>query len=459
MPLTTEQLMNKMREGDQRAGLEAARREDATTADLDELSTAAMARTRAGVAAHPATDPETLKRLAYDIESEVAGAVARRPGLPPDLVCAIRLRIQAGYTSLRGRERADILELAVALSDNPDVPLTVLDELQQTIGASLLPRVLARGTTREELLAQLARHPKATVRKQVIENPGTPAPLIDQLRSDPNEKVAAAAEEAFNTRFRQERREQEERLREHKRRLAAERVASYDEDSIRMAGGEDARRQQLQWFVEHLPEGEPLRALDLGCATGALSQALLDVRAGISLTGVDIAPAYLEAAGRRCGSRAEWLECDLDTGRLPLDPESVDYAVCWESLHAVDDVEAVLRSLLAVLKPGARFCGLFACLADDGPDNLLFAEAAGENGYAFQTYDEVHLMLATSGLVIEELSSAFEPVASATDPAVLESLGHPLWLDVHRQAVDAGAAPQRICRGIARVVGRKQRPY
>lgn len=81
----------------------------------------------------------------------------------------------------------------------------------------------------------------------------------------------------------------------------------------------------LAW-VDPLPG---LRWLDVGCGTGALSEAVLGGAAPVSLVGVDPSAAYLAAAAARLEDKRVTFRVGEATA-LPLPDSSVDHVVCGQ---------------------------------------------------------------------------------------------------------------------------------
>ena len=96
----------------------------------------------------------------------------------------------------------------------------------------------------------------------------------------------------------------------------------------------------------------PLRGaavLDAGCGAGAQCEWLLD--GGADVVGLDLSPAMVEQARRRCGGRGRFLVADL-AEPLPLEPRSFDGITCSLALHYLRDWIVPLRSLAGLLRPG-----------------------------------------------------------------------------------------------------------
>jgi demethylmenaquinone methyltransferase / 2-methoxy-6-polyprenyl-1,4-benzoquinol methylase len=89
--------------------------------------------------------------------------------------------------------------------------------------------------------------------------------------------------------------------------------------------------------------------LDACCGTGDL--AIADARAGGNVTGLDFSERMLERA-RRKAPELTWLSGDLLA--LPFGDGSFDAATVGFGVRNVDDLEAALRELRRVLRPGGR---------------------------------------------------------------------------------------------------------
>jgi demethylmenaquinone methyltransferase / 2-methoxy-6-polyprenyl-1,4-benzoquinol methylase len=96
------------------------------------------------------------------------------------------------------------------------------------------------------------------------------------------------------------------------------------------------------------------RVLDACCGTGDL--ALADLRAGAgSVVGLDFSEPMLERA-RRKSTAVEWVRADMLA--IPFPDESFDGATVGFGVRNVDDLEAGLRELRRVLRPGGRLAVL-----------------------------------------------------------------------------------------------------
>jgi demethylmenaquinone methyltransferase/2-methoxy-6-polyprenyl-1,4-benzoquinol methylase len=133
----------------------------------------------------------------------------------------------------------------------------------------------------------------------------------------------------------------------------------YDVMNRVMTAGLDRRWRRLAAEQVVRPGDE---VLDACCGTGDL--ALEAERAGGRVTGLDFSKPMLERARRKSGT-VEWVRGDLLA--LPFADESFDVATVGFGVRNVDGLEAGLRELARVLRPGGRL----ACLEITRPRGLL----------------------------------------------------------------------------------------
>jgi demethylmenaquinone methyltransferase/2-methoxy-6-polyprenyl-1,4-benzoquinol methylase len=91
------------------------------------------------------------------------------------------------------------------------------------------------------------------------------------------------------------------------------------------------------------------RVLDVACGTGDLAIAARD--AGGTVTALDFSEQMLERA-RRKSDQIEWIQGDALA--LPFENASFDAATIGFGIRNVDDLDAGLRELARVVRPGGR---------------------------------------------------------------------------------------------------------
>lgn len=95
-------------------------------------------------------------------------------------------------------------------------------------------------------------------------------------------------------------------------------------------------------------------ALDVGCGTGALSQALLS-HGVTSLTAIDQSGAYVEAARKKLATSTTATRFDVgDATKLPYANARFDIVVSGLVLNFVPHPLEMAREMLRVLRPGGR---------------------------------------------------------------------------------------------------------
>src|SRR5918995_4209953 len=104
--------------------------------------------------------------------------------------------------------------------------------------------------------------------------------------------------------------------------------------------------QFLTWLAA--PRG--IRWLDIGCGTGALTEAILDECEPTSVVGVEPSAGFLETARARLGDRAALLQGDA--AHLPVTDASAEVVVSGLVLNFVPDPDAALTEFVRVAAPG-----------------------------------------------------------------------------------------------------------
>jgi SAM-dependent methyltransferase len=102
----------------------------------------------------------------------------------------------------------------------------------------------------------------------------------------------------------------------------------------------------LNWL--ELPAG--LRWVDIGCGTGALSEAILDTQDPTSVVGVEPSAGFVRAAQLRLGHRATVHEAPAEM--LPLADGAADVVVSGLVLNFIPDLPAALAEMTRVAPDG-----------------------------------------------------------------------------------------------------------
>ena len=120
--------------------------------------------------------------------------------------------------------------------------------------------------------------------------------------------------------------------------------------------------------------------LDIGCGTGTQCG---DLAANVKrVTGIDISGKLLAIAEQRKAKRKldniEFIKTSLYDERLKAD--SFDMVMAFYVLHFFEDLDAVVKRVHALLKPGGLFISETACLGEKGQMTGRLLRFAGRLG-------------------------------------------------------------------------------
>ena len=131
------------------------------------------------------------------------------------------------------------------------------------------------------------------------------------------------------------------------------RAAHFDEDFGHSIGSPAERAAWDRILDLVIPAGRPMDALDAGCGTGFLSLEL--AARGHRVSGVDFAPAMLEAARRKAAAQRLSVRFEEgDAEQLPFPPGSFDLVISRHVLWTLPHPEAAIDEWIRVLRPGGR---------------------------------------------------------------------------------------------------------
>lgn len=118
-------------------------------------------------------------------------------------------------------------------------------------------------------------------------------------------------------------------------------------------------RQLAPRFLRWLEVAPARRWLDVGCGTGALSAAILELCAPAGVTGVDPSEGFLATARSRLGASVSLHRAAAD--QMPLPDAAVDVTASGLALNFVPDTLAALREMARVTVDGGQVA---ACVWD-----------------------------------------------------------------------------------------------
>jgi demethylmenaquinone methyltransferase/2-methoxy-6-polyprenyl-1,4-benzoquinol methylase len=145
------------------------------------------------------------------------------------------------------------------------------------------------------------------------------------------------------------------------RQMFAQIAPRYDiANRVISAGLDEAWRRRA---IALLAPARGANIVDLCCGTGDLVFHLLRTDASLHVTGVDFCEPMLVAARARAGREPRLDQTHIsfiegDVMALPFSDDYFDGAIMGFSLRNVVDIDATLREVRRILKPGARFVNL-----------------------------------------------------------------------------------------------------
>lgn len=156
------------------------------------------------------------------------------------------------------------------------------------------------------------------------------------------------------------------------------RAKTWDDDPMKAARAEAVARE-IRAQVELTPQ---MSALEYGCGTGLLSFALREQFKHLTLADSSSGMLAVLEEKIKAGAIDHMSALKLDLASDPLPRERFDLVHSLMTLHHIDDTDALLRALYALLKsPG------YLCLADlDSEDGSFHgADFTGHCGFDRQT--------------------------------------------------------------------------
>jgi ubiquinone/menaquinone biosynthesis C-methylase UbiE len=156
-------------------------------------------------------------------------------------------------------------------------------------------------------------------------------------------------------------------------------------------------------FLDWLTPSEGLKWLDVGCGSGALSEAILRQCAPSELIAVDQSESFVNALQARLGVR---IKCRIgDALALPCETHTVDITVSGLVINFIPDPVAALVEMRRVTKPG----GMVALYAWDYPGSMDLLNRFWDCAVALDpSASNLHEAVRFSTMTAERLSGYFE---------------------------------------------------
>jgi len=151
---------------------------------------------------------------------------------------------------------------------------------------------------------------------------------------------------------------------------------------------------QLNKLLELLKLNEHHEVLDLGCATGTITEYISDVT-NASITGIDFAEEAIKWAKERTKSKQDRLKfMTMDMDKLDFPEKSFDMIIAIDTLYFVDDLSDTVQKMKDLLKQNGKI-GIFysqMIKSDDSkemllPDKTKLAQVLKKNNLKFMTWN------------------------------------------------------------------------
>jgi ubiquinone/menaquinone biosynthesis C-methylase UbiE len=155
------------------------------------------------------------------------------------------------------------------------------------------------------------------------------------------------------------------------------------------------------WGLTHVTVGRADRILDVGCGGGRTIRKLTQMASDGHVTGVDYSSASVAVARSTNADAIAAGRVAVEHGSvaaLPFSGQSFDLVTAIETHYYWPDLEASMREILRVLKPGGAFALIAETVRDRQP-NPLYRLAMPLLGAAYLTIDEHTKLLQRAGFV------------------------------------------------------------
>ncbi len=146
-------------------------------------------------------------------------------------------------------------------------------------------------------------------------------------------------------------------------------------------------------MLRHTDSRPGQRYLEVGCGNGAAPHRVVR-HYQLDVTGVDVDPAQIRAAERRCRGDANVRFLTVDGTQLPFPDEDFHIVATHRATHHMPNWEAAVDEMLRVLKPGGYFVYSDLVL----PDVVAFLARVVVFSRGFPTPRTVGALMARHGM-------------------------------------------------------------
>ena len=152
--------------------------------------------------------------------------------------------------------------------------------------------------------------------------------------------------------------------------------------------------EQLNKLLELLEIGEHQKILDLGCATGTITEYISDITKA-HIVGIDFADTAINWAQERTKEKQDRLKfITMDMDALDFPKESFDAIIAIDTLYFVGNINKTIQKMKKILKESGKLGIFFSQMVktEEDKDKLLpnktiFAQTLIKNNLKFRTWD------------------------------------------------------------------------
>jgi len=152
--------------------------------------------------------------------------------------------------------------------------------------------------------------------------------------------------------------------------------------------------EQLNKFLELLEINEHQKVLDLGCATGTITEYISDITKA-HIVGIDFAGTAIKWAQKRTKTKHDRLKfITMDMNTLDFPEKSFDTIIAIDTLYFVENINKTIQKMKIILKKNGKFGIFFSQMVkpDEDKEILLpnktqLAQALKKNNLKFRTWD------------------------------------------------------------------------
>lgn len=123
-------------------------------------------------------------------------------------------------------------------------------------------------------------------------------------------------------------------------------------DVLELRAGDIRQQEMLASFLNDLNLKEDTAALEVGCGTGPVSRAMLELDNISTVTGIDPSPVFISYANKLSKDLSNIKFETGDARNLDIPDESFDLVIFYTTLSHVPSPELALAEACRVLRPG-----------------------------------------------------------------------------------------------------------